>query len=193
VTIIAISLSGGAPTGSFQVGALRFIYENPQGIRPDIICGTSVGAINGVKLAEGGNKPAEGWTAFLGLESIWLELQKKEDMYTPQPWFAALDDTQKRLLGITVGGALGSAATELLKISLFPPAAIKDAIDAGIDIKKIKDAADAAFMAKSVWSLQPIRDKFNSGLFDLSKVQSSGIKLRFAAVSLDSGKLRYIT
>jgi NTE family protein len=194
MTLTAIVLSGGASRGSFEVGALRFIYENPQGIRPDIICGTSVGAINGVKLAEGGNKPSEGWTAFLGLENIWLGLQKNDDMYLSLPWLSTLDDAQKRLFGITSGGALSSAALGfMLKVFLFPPAAIIDAINAGIDIKKIKDAADAALVAKALFTLKPLRDKFDSGLLDISKVQSSGIKLRFAAVSLDSGKLRYIT
>ncbi|MDQ4070564.1 MAG: patatin-like phospholipase family protein, partial [Actinomycetota bacterium] len=53
---IGIVLSGGGAKGDFQVGALRFLYN--QGIRPDILSGTSVGAINAAKLAEGEN-PAD--------------------------------------------------------------------------------------------------------------------------------------
>lgn len=55
---IAFVLSGGGAKGSFQVGALRFLYT--RGVAPDIICGCSVGAINGVKLAEGEGQPTQG-------------------------------------------------------------------------------------------------------------------------------------
>ena len=48
--VVAIVLSGGFALGSFEVGALRYLYN--QGIRPNILCGTSVGAINAAKLAE---------------------------------------------------------------------------------------------------------------------------------------------
>jgi predicted acylesterase/phospholipase RssA len=46
----AIVLSGGGARGDFQVGALLYLYG--VGRYPQIICGSSVGAINGVKLAE---------------------------------------------------------------------------------------------------------------------------------------------
>jgi predicted acylesterase/phospholipase RssA len=49
--VIAIVLAGGGAKGSFEVGAVRYLYD--QGIRPNILCGTSVGAINAAKLAEG--------------------------------------------------------------------------------------------------------------------------------------------
>ena len=44
---IAISLSGGGAKGDFEVGALRLLYD--RGIRPDVLTGSSVGAINAVK------------------------------------------------------------------------------------------------------------------------------------------------
>jgi predicted acylesterase/phospholipase RssA len=47
----AIALSGGAAHGDFEVGVVRYLYEH--GLVPKIICGTSVGSINGLKLAEG--------------------------------------------------------------------------------------------------------------------------------------------
>ncbi len=48
---IAFSLSGGGAKGDFEVGALQFLFG--QGISPDIVCGTSVGAINAAAIAEG--------------------------------------------------------------------------------------------------------------------------------------------
>jgi NTE family protein len=46
----AFVLSGGASLGSIQVGMLEALYE--RGIHPDLIVGTSVGALNGAFIAE---------------------------------------------------------------------------------------------------------------------------------------------
>jgi NTE family protein len=45
----AFVLSGGGPLGALQVGALRALLE--AGIAPDLVVGTSIGAINGTMLA----------------------------------------------------------------------------------------------------------------------------------------------
>ena len=47
--MIAFVLSGGGSQGALQVGALKALFE--QGIRPDMVVGTSVGALNGAYLA----------------------------------------------------------------------------------------------------------------------------------------------
>jgi NTE family protein len=62
--MIAFVLSGGGVRGALQAGALRALIE--RGIRPDLIVGTSVGALNGVTLAAdptpgGARRMAEGW------------------------------------------------------------------------------------------------------------------------------------
>jgi NTE family protein len=46
---VAIVLSGGGPLGALQIGALRALFEH--GVRPDIVVGTSVGALNAASLA----------------------------------------------------------------------------------------------------------------------------------------------
>ena len=78
----ALVLSGGGARGDFEVGAVRYLYDH--GVQPQIICGTSVGAINGVKLAEGGNE------ALGGLENIWLQLQSVDQMFGLAEWVTAL-------------------------------------------------------------------------------------------------------
>lgn len=82
---VAIALSGGGSKGDFQVGALRFIYDRLLGweargipARPDIITGTSVGAVNGGKLAEGYDDSLN------QLEAIWGQLSRNQDMYVPE-------------------------------------------------------------------------------------------------------------
>jgi NTE family protein len=46
---VAFALSGGGPFGALQVGALRALIEH--GVVPDIVCGTSVGALNASLIA----------------------------------------------------------------------------------------------------------------------------------------------
>jgi NTE family protein len=46
---VAFVLSGGASLGAIQVGMLRALYE--RGISPDLIVGTSAGALNGAYIA----------------------------------------------------------------------------------------------------------------------------------------------
>lgn len=57
----ALILSGGASHGAFQAGAIWGLED--EGWSPDLICGTSVGAINGAGLASGLSGPelAEIW------------------------------------------------------------------------------------------------------------------------------------
>lgn len=51
----AFVLSGGASLGAVQAGMLRALYE--RGVAPDLIVGTSVGALNGAYIASRGATP----------------------------------------------------------------------------------------------------------------------------------------
>jgi len=66
-TELAFVLSGGGSSGSVQVGCLESLIQNR--IFPDLIVGTSVGALNGVWLAK--NVTLEGVTK---LKELWLSL-----------------------------------------------------------------------------------------------------------------------
>lgn len=64
---VAFAFSGGGPLGAMQVGALKALYEFD--VKPDMVVGTSVGALNAT------------WTAFdpspegaKNLEQLWLGL-----------------------------------------------------------------------------------------------------------------------
>ena len=67
---LAFVLSGGAAGGSVQAGMLRALAE--AGIVPDLVVGTSVGAINGVVLA--GHPESAGDR----LKDIWLGLDRSD-------------------------------------------------------------------------------------------------------------------
>lgn len=72
----AFVLSGGASLGSVQVGMLRALRE--QRIVPDMIIGSSVGAINGAWLAGHPDDPTS------GLEATWNSLSRS-DIFPAKP------------------------------------------------------------------------------------------------------------
>src|SRR5688572_19848757 len=67
---VAFVLSGGASLGAIQVGMLRALYE--RGIAPDLIVGTSAGALNGAYIASRLQVTATAES----LARIWRELRR---------------------------------------------------------------------------------------------------------------------
>src|SRR5215218_9724625 len=67
---VAFVLSGGAGLGAIQVGMLRALYEH--GVSPDLIVGTSAGALNGAFIA---SRPQTVATAD-ELGRIWRDLRR---------------------------------------------------------------------------------------------------------------------
>ena len=74
----AIVLSGGANLGAMQVGMLRALAEH--GVAPDLIVGTSAGALNAAFIAERGLTTA----AVDELAQIWRSLRAR-DVFPPDP------------------------------------------------------------------------------------------------------------
>lgn len=66
----ALVLSGGGARGAYQAGVLRYLEEIHW--KPDIICGTSVGAINACAIGSGMNSSR--------LSELWLQLNQKNIM-----------------------------------------------------------------------------------------------------------------
>ena len=79
----AFVLSGGASLGSIQVGMLEALYE--RGIRPDLIIGTSAGALNGAFIAD---RPQTVATA-RELGEVWRSLRRGQ-VFPGNPLSSAL-------------------------------------------------------------------------------------------------------
>lgn len=77
---VAFVLSGGSSLGSIQVGMLQGLFE--AGIKPDLLVGTSVGAVNAAWIA---GAPDEAGVA--RLKDIWRGL-RRDDIF-PLTWAAA--------------------------------------------------------------------------------------------------------
>lgn len=78
---VAFVLTGGASLGAVQVGMLRALFE--RGIRPDLLVGTSVGAVNAAWVA--GRPQPDGVDA---LEDIWMRL-RRQDVFPLNPLLSA--------------------------------------------------------------------------------------------------------
>jgi NTE family protein len=172
----AIVLSGGGAQGDFQVGALRFLYD--QEIRPDIIAGSSVGAINGTKLAEGEGAPDQG---LADLEALWLEeLRTNDNMYLTEDW---VNNLPVEARGVITGD--GAPATEDPQFFDFFAAAypqffplIKQAYES------LSDAVAGQVMKRlsnenSIFNLEPIR-------WQMVGNPALGIRRRFDRAKLDA-------
>ena len=101
---VAFVLSGGASLGSIQVGMLRALFEAD--IRPDMLVGTSVGAVNATWMAA--------WPSTEGvarLAEIWLGL-RREDVF-PLGWAAATG-----LMGLSIHLVSNAGLRSLLERNL---------------------------------------------------------------------------
>lgn len=88
----ALVLSGGGGRGAYHVGALRFLEEHDW--YPDIIVGTSIGAVNGAAIASGHNAHS--------LWSLWRRLTTGDvqhrawNLFSPDEWDHLLDTSPLR-------------------------------------------------------------------------------------------------
>ena len=78
---IAFVLSGGGSLGAIQVGMMQALFE--EGIRPDLLVGTSAGAVNAAWVA--GHPHTEGAKE---LAAIWCGL-RRQDIFPINPWTGA--------------------------------------------------------------------------------------------------------
>ncbi|MFD0590264.1 patatin-like phospholipase family protein [Paenibacillus sp. GCM10027627] len=191
-------LSGGGARGDFQVGAVRYLYE--RNIKPTVIAGTSVGAINAIKLAEGegdGNDPTRG---LKGLTGIWRELQTSADMWKEEDWLVNVQNSEiVKFLKQSALKQIGTVGVEVAKLGLGPIGWAWVAYDIAQvvdDIEELKRELGKVVNAqsRSIYNLGPIQAKLNDpAKLDLNKVRQSNIKLRLGVVALESGQLRYMT
>jgi NTE family protein len=93
----AFVLSGGASLGSIQVGMLEALYE--RGIRPDLIVGTSAGALNGAFIAD---RPQTVSTAH-ALGDVWRGLSRGQ-IFPVNPLSGALGLLGARSNLVPAGG-----------------------------------------------------------------------------------------
>jgi len=183
----ALVLSGGGATGSFQVGVVRYLYNNR--VHPAIICSTSVGAVNGLKLAEGEGDGSDPNRGLQGLERIWLGMNSDTDMYVSDSWVR----NSPQWIQDALNDSLGLFSIPELIPTLLSQLVPFIVVDAAIRADQLNDFLSTAKSATGIYNLRPIQDLARKKI-DLRLLGSSGgIRLRMTTVGLQSGALKYIT
>ncbi|MCD6707009.1 MAG: patatin-like phospholipase RssA [Thiobacillus sp.] len=67
-TRIGLALGGGSARGWAHIGVIRALHD--AGIEPDIVCGTSIGALVGAAYVGGELDPLEAWVRSLRLQTV---------------------------------------------------------------------------------------------------------------------------
>jgi hypothetical protein len=210
----AIVLSGGGAKGDFEVGAVRCLYNN--GIVPKILCGTSVGSVNALKLAEGETTPAKstppaGYVRGLaGLEHIWLGLETDQDMWQVEPGITAIFSTLANapgeittLLGEanqlqpdSIFGVVASVFGMPGFLSFAPQLSDLSTLKGNVTnlIGNLTSQLQDAENIEGLINYDPLEKLMRNGkTFFAPFQQGSGIALRLAMVALEDGALRYAT
>lgn len=214
MAVRALSLSGGGSRGSFQLGALTAIY-NVYGFRPDVIAGTSVGSVNGIKLAlaqpPAVNDPVailaaaatgtvdSGLAALRALEAEWETFTSTDDFFRIQPAFRGtmVEDLLGSLNAAPSGdgplmATLGPKIDEYSVWLSIPVVNLVTGPIAADTLQKAKGAIGAALSENSVFNLDPVETRLN----DPTKLTRAGLvagtPVYLAVVALESGQLRYV-
>ena len=91
-------LAGGGARASFQLGALRYLYDIAE-IAPTSICATSAGAIVGAMLAQSSDRNEQSAT-LRAVESLWLGMDSAAQMFSERQWFAVVREHAPELLSL---------------------------------------------------------------------------------------------
>lgn len=111
-------LSGGGSRASFQIGALRYLYQNTD-INPRVVVGTSGGAIVGSMIAQFADARQQA-RAVERLEEIWFSMREQGDMFSERPWFSRLRRRSQEWIALMHREAARPAPSwSLPRISLF--------------------------------------------------------------------------
>jgi len=113
--MIGLVLSGGASLGAIQVGMLHALYE--QGVTPDLIVATSVGAVNGAFIA---SRPPTVATAE-ALGDVWRKI-RRDEVFPPN----------------LVTGLLGFLGR---RNSLLPGTGLRRLLEHHVQFERLEDAA----------------------------------------------------
>jgi len=190
----ALCLSGGGARGSFQMGAIKCLYTR-FGFRPDLIVGTSVGAVNGVKLAEGKalaltGPPDTHLVAMQELESQWWGTICRDQFFLMRPEFSLL----KGMLLDSGPARRQDLSKELGFGSIIAPfSGLAGSILLQIGSQVLNDLLRNLQTLNSLCVLDPIEKRLRDrDSLNLLKV-ANGTPLFLATVSLETGALRYVT
>jgi predicted acylesterase/phospholipase RssA len=182
---VGLAISGGGSLGSFEAGALRFLYDH-LAIEPVAICGNSAGALNAAKLAEGDHpdrRPID------EVERLWRSLRINSDMWEPEAWLVRLQASASWAAALREQVSDSDSAASAVRVAVR---VVGSLVRRPPETDGTIDAIKEAIRAQSLLSLAPVAALVEREL-DPDRVRASGIALRMGTVSLEAGELRYVT
>jgi len=215
MAVRALALSGGAARGSFQLGAITALYE-VYGFRPDLITGTSVGAINGVLLAQASppavNDPAAilaavaagvpdaGLARLRVLQAEWATFLDVSNLFSVQPAFVGTPIANAAAglagsgasAGAPISATIGGQIDQLSVLLAIPLVNLISGPLAADALQQLKRTVMAVLTENSVFNMDPIAARLNdTSKLDIT-VLPGGTPIYMATVALESGRLRYV-
>lgn len=219
---VGLVLSGGGSGAGFQLGALRYLYDEV-GIAPSVITGTSAGSILASLLAQGDDHASQR-RILSDIERVGAGLRQSSDMLTELDWFSQLRKLapslqramaprparreprrvvlpplglrSQRLLESRLGHEVASPPT--VRLPTADPALVRETL--GLVWTMSRSGADFEALLhgirteRSMFKPGPIFDQLlDPGIFDPERLAASKTELRIAVVGLESGELRYAT
>jgi NTE family protein len=198
--IDVLVLGGGSLQAAFEVGAAHRLLET--GHRFNLICGTSGGALNALKLAQ----DAPGSTdhpALAELEQLWRGIEGQSNFAVDQPWFSRLDPLLKRLLSGDMTSLdmtsmavhaqdwwLHTARNTYLAALGYTEPVIRKLADAHKSFSDLANALAQARSAKGMLDFAPyLTNPNNVSIFD---VEHSGTPLLICLTDIETGELRHV-
>jgi NTE family protein len=162
--MIAFVLSGGGSLGAIQAGMLRALYE--RGIAPELILGTSAGAVNGAYIA---SRPQTVETS-AALAEVWRGLRAFE-VFPPNPVTAVLGLVGLRDHLVPNIGLRALAERylefESLEDAAIPLRLIATDIRSGAEVRMSSgDAASAVLASAAIPGVYPAIDRDGAVLVD---------------------------
>ena len=215
-------LSGGGASASFQVGALRYLYD-VVGITPGIIAGTSAGSVLATLLAQADDH--EGQRQILtAIEGQYENLRQPSDLMVELEWFSELQKLVPALrrlgrpraphpepqtitlpaLGLSrARRRVGTSAPDLpggtvIRLPRWDATPVRETLSAFWSVSRSRPDFEALRRGgrreQSLYRRGPIFDRLlGPGMFDADRLGRSTTELRVAVVGLESGDLRYVT
>jgi NTE family protein len=110
---IGLALGAGSARGWAHIGAIRALEE--RGVKPDLICGTSIGALVGAMYASGQLDQLESWVTGLAWGKVWrlMDITLKGGLIRGQRLFNLFRATFQELEISELATPFGAIATEL--------------------------------------------------------------------------------
>lgn len=142
----ALVLSGGGSRGAYEIGVWQALCELD--VKPSIVTGTSVGALNGAVIAQGDLEKARRLWQELETSRVFDDVPLDETLPPRRKWLAAL-----RLFGRAAAtkGGVGTKALEHLLISFLNEQTVRQSpVDFGFVTVRIDDMKPCRFWREDI-------------------------------------------